>query len=154
MKLQQCVRCKRPITWMWLLWVKVIAPATGSRKCVNSKCFEITLLFLLAFCLYVYLGFLFFFQYVLTQTMCKFISELGICQHWSIFSIKRQFTKDAVWNRPCSLCHRHVVTKPIKVQTGFSINCDANQGALKRYTLWNKCYFLKTHWEQLFAPFY
>ena len=37
MELQQCVRGKRPITWMWLLCVKVIAPPTGSRKCVTFK---------------------------------------------------------------------------------------------------------------------
>jgi len=37
MKLHQCVGCRSLITWMWLLWVKVIAPPTGSKKCVTFK---------------------------------------------------------------------------------------------------------------------
>ncbi len=31
--LQWFVRCMKPIASMWQLWVKVIAPPTGSRKC-------------------------------------------------------------------------------------------------------------------------
>ena len=37
MKLHECIGCSSPITWMWLLWVKVIAPPTDSRKCVTFK---------------------------------------------------------------------------------------------------------------------
>jgi len=36
-KLHRFVRCMMPITYMWLLGVKVIAPPTGSRKCVIFK---------------------------------------------------------------------------------------------------------------------
>ncbi len=36
----------KPIASMWQLWGKVIAPPTGSRKCVISKCFEFTILLL------------------------------------------------------------------------------------------------------------
>ncbi len=35
--LQWFVRCMKPIASMWQLWVKVIAPPTGSRKCVIFK---------------------------------------------------------------------------------------------------------------------
>ena len=36
-KLHWFVRCMMPIAYMWLLGVKVIAPPTGSRKCVIFK---------------------------------------------------------------------------------------------------------------------
>ena len=36
-KLHQIIRCMMSIAYMWLLGVKVIAPPTGSRKCVIFK---------------------------------------------------------------------------------------------------------------------
>ncbi len=44
--IQWFVRCMKPIASMWQLWGKVIAPPTGSRKCVIFKCFEFTILLL------------------------------------------------------------------------------------------------------------